>query len=760
MTKLSAPPNSQRRERGAWGRVLLIVVCAGLSSAAPVRAQDAKGGAKSVHVPPEATVDSLFRDFLHYARIGRFTVADTSAKALLAHPDVSPVAVMNAASRDPKSLDTLLILIQNASLGDSAARVLALIEQGEQELRKDPERIERNIGLLGGNPQQEFYAIRHLAESGEYAVPQLVQALLDPARSSLKARVIRALPLLGKSAVNPLVMAIRIDDLDIRQHLIDALGAIGYPQAVPYLQKIIEHDATTNEIRQAAVSAIAQIADQSGRTFDTPAAAQFLTLANRYYNEDDAVRADARLDQANVWYWDADAGSLSRVEVPTKIFGPVMAMRCTEEALALEADNAEAIALWLAANTRREERLAYNVESADPTETGEVDPTRPDVFPRALYFTRAAGPRYAHLMLRRAVQNNDSYVALAAIAALRDTAGESSLVGTEDDKQPLVQALHFPDLAVRIKAGLALGAALPKSGFVGSELVVQVLAATVNLTGRAQLLVIDPDEMSLNRTVGVFRNDNWEVVGAANVFQGLERARVEMPSLRGIVMASDVADPGLVEAMGTLRGEFQFAKTPVLILTKPTQTVLAENVVVADRYAERVDANADDNDLIGGLERAVRRANAVSIDDDQALALALAAASTLRAIAADGRTVYDVGRAEPALVSALSSPHEDLRTRAASVLALLPTDTAQRAIAFVALDPGQTDVLRIAAFGSLSESAKVNGNRLESSQIDDLVRLVNEEPDLTMRTAASQALGAINLATSKASEIIRRYYRG
>ena len=59
------------------------------------------------------------------------------------------------------------------------------------------------------------------------------------------------------------------------------------------------------------------------------------------------------------------------------------------------------------------------------------------------------------------------------------------------------------------------------------------------------------------------------------------------------------------------------------------------------------------------------------------------------------------------------------------------------------MPPGQTDSLRIAAFGSLAESARTNGNRLESSQIDELVRVVNEEPDLTMRTAASQEEGPL-----------------
>ena len=55
----------------------------------------------------------------------------------------------------------------------------------------------------------------------------------------------------------------------------------------------------------------------------------------------------------------------------------------------------------------------------------------------------------------------DPAVALGAVAALSVTAGASSLLDASDSPQPLARALSFPDLVVRIKAGLALGRATP-----------------------------------------------------------------------------------------------------------------------------------------------------------------------------------------------------------------------------------------------------------------------------------------------------------
>ena len=40
------------------------------------------------------------------------------------------------------------------------------------------------------------------------------------------------------------------------------------------------------------------------------------------------------------------------------------------------------------------------------------------------------------------------------------------------------------------------------------------------------------------------------------------------------------------------------------------------------------------------------------------------------------------------------------------------------------------------------------------------MNIARGDTDMTIRTAASQALGAISLTTNKASEIIRSYYGG
>ena len=301
---------------------------------------------------------------------------------------------------------------------------------------------------------------------------------------------------------------------------------------------------------------------------------------------------------------------------------------------------------------------------------------------------------------------------------------------------------------------------MPKSPFADAEFVTPVLAEAVTLTGREQILVVDSDERNLTRVMDVMREGGRDVIGDTNFYRALERTRTEFHSLAGLFISTDVTEPAMTTALAQLRSEFTYAKTPVVLLAKPRQSLLAEQVASADGYAEAVDAAADGAALEAGLERVRSRTGRAPLDPDLASSLALQAAETLRSIAVDGRTVYDFGVAEPALIAALSSDNEELQVTAASVLALARTPTAQRSIAEIALDSGQPDSLRVSSFNSLAESAKHNGKLLDERQVAELVEIARDDPDLTIRTAASEALGGMNLAAGKAGEIIRSYHGG
>jgi CheY-like chemotaxis protein len=705
---------------------------------------------------------ALAEDGWHFAAIGRFKYADASFKAL-DEANSDPVALLELARLNPNRHAILIKLIGNAEVGPSVKRFLQLLDLGEEKLRMDPNEIALNISKLTGQPRMAFNAAGRLKAAGEYAVPHLLQFLQDSNRKDLHPAIIQLLPQIGRDALNPLCVSLGMSDNVIRQVVINALVQIGYRQALPYLAKLANDEKASADVRSAAKQALASLgagnADQ---------AALFLELGDGYYNNIDSLRADPRRDTANVWYLRDDG--LRLVSVPAVIFNDIMAMRSSEEALLANPNLEPATALWLASNIRREARLGLDVESDKPDTLAAKDATRPDNYPRSIYFARAAGPKYNHMVLARAFNDRDPGVALGAIAALRETAGEPSLVGAEDLKQPLVETLAFPNRQVRVKAALALGTALPKTEFSGAQNVVPVLAEALSQANRQAALIVDPDSATANKVQAILSAAGYECVIGPSLNRARELARKSnVSAFDVIVLASDISAPDCLGAIAELRREFQTAATPILLFAKQGQSTLASS---AARTAVGVEVLLSDITDIGDpkrisdqlnqrIARASKAMGMSPLSIDQSLSLALQAADVLRLIAQGNLKVFDLTPSTAALISAVQSKSEPLRIRAAHALALHPSADGQRAMAEAALNAQLGSPERLAMFASLAESARTNGNLLGSGDVvSKLIDFTMKEQDLVLRAAGSAALGALDLPGNKASEIIRSQYRG
>jgi len=721
--------------------------------AAPSSAQDSEPDMQQ-------RVQLAYDDFLHFARIGRFEEAKAFAQKLLDMEGLTPEMVLVAAEKDRESVPTLQTLIRHTSLTEQAQAILDLIREGEHQQRKERSRILKNIEKLGGPPQMEYRAVQRLKDSGEYAIPDMVAVLLDESRKRLWPRVLAALPQMGREAVGPLVQALDIEEENVRRQLIWALGELGYPQAIPFLLRIVQNDEAPSETQAAAITAIQAIEGTTARVAARSAVDAYLRLANQYYAEHGSVQADPRVSTANVWY--LRDGRLVAVPVPTEIFGAVMAMRTCEEALMHEPAEADAIALWLAANFRREARLGMDVESVEPDAGADADQTRPEGFPRSLYFARAAGAAYCHRVLTRAVAGTDKHVALGAIAALDEVGGEASLVAGEAGRLSLVEAMRFPDSEVRLKAAIALARTLPKTPFSGADLVPHLLAEAIVQPGQPQYIVIIKDQEQRNRLAGEMRATGATVIAAEAFLPAMEQARRELSNVAGIVMATDIDSPTMVMAIDELRDDPRFARVPVVMIVQDDQTHRAEPVRQRHPRVREVDELTNADEVLDALRGQDGDEDELDrgIGAELAEELALRSTEVLRLVAVDGQTVIDTTPVIPALVTALVSDIEELRINAAQVLALLPPSKAQQAVARLAINSDTPEIVQLAAFVALAESAKRFGNKLQEDQVSRVVEIAGDTSDLTLSAAASRALGALNLQTNEASKIIRGYHRG
>lgn len=711
-----------------------------------------------------ASMENDFSSYLHFALIGQFDLADRYAQALLANERLSPLSpegatqLIELTDRYKDSIDILLMMINNTSIAENARKVMALIREAQRGQRKAPERIVNSIALLAGTPTQYATGMERLQDSGEYAVPWLLQALSDPAQKDLRPFVLRALAQLGRKAVNPLLAALGTPDPVLQRYVVESLGRIGYPQSLPYLKQLATDSSTNDAVRQAAVTAIGQLAIEDKAAFDLPAAAGFAALAEQYYAEVDSLMPDPRDDQANVWVMGKDM--VEAIAVPRAIYPQVMCMRVSEASLAVNKAQPNVVALWLAADFRREARLGLDVQDDEVVKTADL--SRPEGFLRGVYFARAAGPLHAQKVLQRAVKDQDREVALGAIAALNRTAGPAVMVDAAGQTGlSLASALQFPDLLVRIRAALALAAARPQQSFKGSDEVVPILASALALKSEKFYILIEPQAALRDALAEGLARGGAVVIATDRLETAMARAHQERTHLDGIFLASDMHQPSLTDAVRTLHKDLRFALTPVVVYAKAGGAPLLAHLPEVDPRVGQVttgdgtEIDADFAELL--LKRNAEVAPAYGfrpLDENASVELAEEALKAMRGLIENRNPVLDVRVAEPALEAALSHPSEPIRILVVQVLGGLDVADAQKAVAATALDESATKELRMAAMASLAESARRFGPKLDAADMDKLTSQAFTGEDLELRTAASAALGAMNPRADDAADII------
>ncbi|NLX13777.1 MAG: hypothetical protein GXY44_09015 [Phycisphaerales bacterium] len=723
----------------------------------------------------DAAITQLLTSYLHFALIGRFDVADKQyAETLLARAELNPLSdeaaeiLADYTATHQQAIETLILLVNNEQIGANAQRILGLVREAHRRQRMKPGGIIANLKLLAGDPMQQSVGLDRLIESGEYAVPWMLQAMADPNQQYLYPYLLSALPKLGRNALNPLIAALPMRNTVLRLAIIETLGKIGYLQAVPYLQLIATDEQEDAAFRKAAVSAIDRIAGDRIEVKKAPAVKLINDLAEQYYHEADIVSPDPREERVNVWVFREQADPrdepVTPIEVPRGIYGMVMCMQCCEASLRYAADQPMTLALWLAANFRREARLGMDVELEDLDELAALDNTRPDGFLRSIYYARIAGPRYNQIALRRGLEDKDRDVALGAVAALNATTGPVAIVEPLDKQgMSLAEALWFPDVEVRVKAALALGKMAPRVEFHGAGEVVPTLATALTLTGNRYYLVVDPQAETRESIQRDLAATGATVLVAEQWTSALGQVREQLSHLDGIFVSTDLNRPKVMEAVQQVSGDPRFGLAPVVLIVKPGGTEAANRVIEMDRRVGSVLMLAADGKpepdfaelLVRERDKVAARYGYTELSPETGLDLALKAAKVLYDLALTQRQhVCDVMVAQRALLAVLTHPTEELREASIEVLALLSSAEAQRGIARAALDSESGEELRIKACAALADSARRFGPLLDAPAFDAVLHIALQDESVALRTAASKAVGAMNLPGPQAAEII------
>ncbi len=239
--------------------------------------------------------------------------------------------------------------------------------------------------------------------------------------------------------------------------------------------------------------------------------------------------------------------------------------------------------------------------------------------------------------------------------------------------------------------------------------------------------------------------------GPEYLHQALERALADEDAYVAL---------SVVEALAVNAGEKS------LLYRVGTEQPLAKALTFSDRkvrtsaaiaFAEANPVNEFINSklIVEHLAAAIGGEGADEMDAELSREYALRAMASLYKLALTRNTIVELSEAMDALIAVTQNDDPVMQPQAAGVLAHLPSSEAQRAIAAMALSDANSNELRIAAFYSLSSSAKINANLLLTEQVEAIYALVSSlDADPDLRAAAAGAYGSLNLPSEQVKSLI------
>lgn len=713
------------------------LLCSTLAFAAPLAGLAAPAMAQgTAPAAPAATGSQALIDaaalFVHNVMIAKPDAATAAANVLLADA-VAPsdlALAIDGADMGKRMDEAFRRSRRMAEVADASAALETKLEVGRTTLARKIERIEEAVKMLVGPIRGQMLAKDRLVAAGEYAVPALLRQVVEGRDLALEAASTRVLVDMRRQAVLPLMLAVPALDASAQRKVCVILGELGYPIAIPVLLDIAYNAKTTPDVSEAAKNAASMLGAK-----DMTAAAAYVAAARQFLTVDISLIAYPDDPTQNIWKW-TEFGGLAADKISTRLYFDAMSMLFSRRALELDAGNGQALALFIAADLRREAAMGE----------GMVDPLFAGQGRSAQFYATVAGPKTMQEVLRLGLSMNDTLLVRSSLAALRETAGAGEMIA--DGSTPVVGALLYPDRRVQFEAAIALASVSPKSAFSGSEQVVPLLAQAVRAGGQTFAGIICASSEDSQRLANSLKGNGFVPLTAAADAAGFEVVSARNAGSDLVVISGSA--PQIREHFTTVRSMRAGSTLPILVVAQPADKGSLDELE-RDGRTVVLGVDVDDKAFKAGVDALVSRAFGGRMTaDDMSRYVSQSLDALLRIGLANG-PVYRIGDAERGLVEALRSQEGPVRLAVANVLALVGTEGAQRALAETALSATGDEQAML--FGPVAQSARRFGNLTTSAQSDAIRQVVQTATGATAEAAAA-AYGALSLPSSEAVELI------
>jgi hypothetical protein len=225
-----------------------------------------------------------------------------------------------------------------------------------------------------------------------------------------------------------------------------------------------------------------------------------------------------------------------------------------------------------------------------------------------------------------------------------------------------------------------------------------------------------------------------------------------LPSVDVILVAADVPDQEIQNLVNEARRNPRLERASKVIIRSQAggmwpREALNDNTISVIRVNEGP-ALAD------AIETARARAGGLPLDANVVNEFALRAAHLLARLAISRGQVLDLHPALISLLGSLGDARPEIAKAVGDTVALIESPQVQPALLDRAADPQTPEDVRQSLYRSLATSAKFYGDQLQPQQIAALRQTVATEANQEVRSAAAEALGALNAPVQNVAQLI------
>lgn len=711
---------------------LLAFAPSALSASAAIAQDGSASSAKDL-----TSLEKSVSDFIHYVLIGKADLAESSAQAALSADatDADLAQVVDGAGLAERLDKAISRSRSMGGVADLAAQLESRVEGGRQSMARDPKRIAESIGMLRGTLRERMIADERLMAAGEYAVPQLLKVVVDSTDSALELEATKRIVGLKRQAVLPLSLALVNLDANSQRKVVAMLADIGWPTAIPFILEVGASPSSPESLREACNAAFAQL---NGSAKDV--SAQFTALARRFFDRDDSLIPNPTDTLNNVWSYDASEGGFAGLQataVSTAIFCDDMAKLLARRALAADPANTSALAVFIAADLRRENTLGSDADR------GRYSPQ---------FFATTAGPSVCNEVLALAIDSKDTALVRDAIDVLAQTAGGAKLVAASG-RAPILEALRYSDRRVRLDAALAIAGSNPAQSFPSDFTVVPTLASAVSGVDSSRAVVVGgsiEERQAIEQQLG---SAGFASIGgaAASGFEALELEVIRANGVDLVVLRGSLDT--IQEGVARVRASGATAATPIVAIAAAADGASVRSAFAGNRSVVVWTEGGTSDSFRGAATLAISRTSGEAFDEAEGAEYAMRAAEALRAVAVGRNPVFDLADAEPALLRALSTRQGGLRMMVAEVLALIGSPAAQSALVDAAISATGGEQIALCDFAALA--ARRSGASADERQLAALRGVIaNSEGEVA--DAAGRLYGSLDAGSAEAVKLITR----